>query len=517
MKTSFLTLNEVVTFKGGGTPSRKIPEYWDGDISWATVKDFKRTELSSTQESISPEGLRNSAANLIPSGHVIIPTRMALGKAAINTIDLAINQDLKALIPKREVHNRYLLYAILNLSNNIERLGSGATVKGVTIEQLNSLQILFPPFDDQIRIATLLSRVEALIATRKENLRLLDEFLKSTFLEMFGILNGSFKAWNIKKLMQYTDIVSGVTKGKKYKSETLVEVPYMRVANVQDGFLDLNDIKTIAVTHDELEKFRLIKGDVLLTEGGDPDKLGRGALWENQIEVCIHQNHIFRVRVIDLEELNPSYLSALVGSIYGKSYFLKAAKQTTGIASINSTQLKNFPLIIAPIDLQYKYAEIATKTECLKILYRQSLAELENLYGALSEKAFKGELDLSRIPLEQELEPQMDVNGSESEQEKPSFALLDKGAMSDPAERERLMRRIAEEYFRERPSRTLSFKDFWSRVEFNVLDHMDDEYPPLGVEDYNKIKQWLFERLKSGQVEQHFNTSENQLELRTKP
>jgi type I restriction enzyme S subunit len=138
---------------------------------------------------------------------------------------------------------------------------------------------------------------------------------------------------------------------------------------------------------------------LLLTEGGDPDKLGRGSVWKNQIGKCIHQNHIFRVRINDLTELNPCYLSALIGSRYGKSYFLKSAKQTTGIASINSTQLKNFPTVIPPIDLQNQFAAIVEKVDTLKSRYQQSLTDLESLYGALSQKAFKGELDLSRVVL----------------------------------------------------------------------------------------------------------------------
>jgi len=197
MITPLIPLKDIVTFKGGGTPSKKNPEFWDGNIPWASVKDFKNQKLSKTQDHISLLGLNNSSSNLIAKGHVIIPTRMALGKAAINTIDLAINQDLRALIPKIEIHTEYLLYAVLSLANEIEKLGSGATVKGITQENLYNLNIRLHNFDDQIRIATLLSRVEALIATRKDNLRLLDEFLKSTFLEMFGDPVRNEKGWVI--------------------------------------------------------------------------------------------------------------------------------------------------------------------------------------------------------------------------------------------------------------------------------------------------------------------------------
>lgn len=509
MKAPLIALKEIVASRGGGTPSKKVAGYWDGDIPWATVKDFKGLKLSETQDSISSNGLKHSSANLIPKGHVIIPTRMALGKAAINTIDLAINQDLRALIPKRKIHTEYLLYAILGLAEEIEKRGSGATVKGITQENLLNLKIPFPKLEDQIRIAILLSRVNALITKRKDNLRLLDEFLKSTFLEMFGIRSGNYKKWKTEKLSQHAEIISGVTKGKKYQNESLIEMPYMRVANVQDGRFDLGEIKTIAVTEAETVRYQLLKGDVLLTEGGDPDKLGRGSVWEEQIKNCIHQNHIFRVRVSDWNQINPYYLSALIGSVYGKSYFLKAAKQTTGIASINSTQLKKFPLVIPPIDLQSKYASIASKIESLKNLYQKNLSELENLYGTLSQKAFKGELDLSRIPL-----PTITANGHITAP-LPSIraeAVTGK-AMSNPLAREKLLRRLFENFISNKKNTIFSLEEFWPFIEEKVLEHTDEDSPPFGIADYDQVKQWLFDLLESGGIDQRFNEASNRLEL----
>ena len=115
----------------------------------------------------------------------------------------------------------------------------------------------------------------------------------------------------------------------------------MRVANVQDGYLDLGKIKEVEILESEMGKWQLKKGDILLTEGGDWDKLGRGVVWNNEIFNCIHQNHIFRLRV-NLDKFNPEYLCALIGSSYGKEYFQSASKQTTNLASINQRQLKAF-------------------------------------------------------------------------------------------------------------------------------------------------------------------------------
>lgn len=270
---------------------------------------------------------------------------------------------------------------------------------------LNSKIPIPENYEDQIRIATLLSRAESLIAKRKEGIRLLDELVKSTFWKMFHILNSKNEFKKESTLGDIADVMSGITKGKKYKNKKIVTVPYLRVANVQDGFIDIGELKEIQATEGEIFKYQLQENDLLLTEGGDPDKLGRGAIWKFHIPNCIYQNHLFRVR-LKSHEIIPIYLSALIGSVYGKKYFLKAAKQTTGIATINSKQLKKFPLIKPPIDLQNKFAQIVEKVESIKTKYEASLTELENLYGSLSQRAFRGELDLSRVPIDTAIKPE---------------------------------------------------------------------------------------------------------------
>lgn len=117
----------------------------------------------------------------------------------------------------------------------------------------------------------------------------------------------------------------------------------------------LDDLKTIAATRREIEKWTLKDGDLLLTEGGDLDKLGRGACWRGQVSLCIHQNHIYRVRLPE-DRYDPDFVSFQIGSPYGKAYFLAHAKKTTGIASINQRVLGAFPLIFKPIEEQRRIA-----------------------------------------------------------------------------------------------------------------------------------------------------------------
>ena len=159
--------------------------------------------------------------------------------------------------------------------------------------------------------------------------------------------------WEVASLGSVADVSAGITLGKTHEGPDTVELPYLRVANVQDGFLDLSELKTIRIPKNHLEKYALEVGDVLMNEGGDFDKLGRGAVWEGQVPVCMHQNHVFKVRP-HKNKLAPDFLAAVSASPYGKSFFMMASKQSTNLASINSTQLKSFPLPLPSHDEQIR-------------------------------------------------------------------------------------------------------------------------------------------------------------------
>ena len=157
--------------------------------------------------------------------------------------------------------------------------------------------------------------------------------------------------WQRRKLAEVAEVRTGIAKNNEKALTDPVELPYLRVANVQDGHLDLTEIKTIAVESSRVERYSLEDGDVLMTEGGDFDKLGRGAVWRNQISPCLHQNHVFSVRV-NRKHLLPEFLAAYCAAEPGRRYFLACSKQTTNLASINSSQLKDLPLQLPSLDEQ---------------------------------------------------------------------------------------------------------------------------------------------------------------------
>jgi len=159
--------------------------------------------------------------------------------------------------------------------------------------------------------------------------------------------------WAITAFSNIARIRSGVTKGRNLADRQTKSFPYLRVANVQRGFLELDVMKHIDIPAEELKKFRLEPNDLLITEGGDWDKVGRTAIWHGEIAECIHQNHIFRARLVS-EELKPVWFMLYLNSPIGRRYFESASKQTTNLASINATELRGCPVPIPPLAEQQR-------------------------------------------------------------------------------------------------------------------------------------------------------------------
>jgi len=196
------------------------------------------------------------------------------------------------------------------------------------------------------------------------------------------------EGWERLPLERVAEIRSGVAKGKKNLKDP-VRLPYLRVANVQDGHVVLDDIKEIEIEKSKIDRYSLKKGDVLMNEGGDFDKLGRGDVWLGQIEPCLHQNHVFAVRP-NPNIIDSFYLAALAASNYGKTYFLGCAKRSTNLASINSTQLKGFPVLVPPLQEQKKMAQLLSTWDKAITTTEQLLANSQQQKKALMQQLLTG-------------------------------------------------------------------------------------------------------------------------------
>jgi type I restriction enzyme S subunit len=339
-----------------------------------------------------PTRFTSEPTRIARPGDIILCVRATLGKTNWARREHCLGRGVAALRAKpSSLDPGYLWHWIATQGLALEGKARGSTFRQVTRSAVESLRIPVPPLPEQRRIAAILDKADAVRRKRQKTLDLADEFLRSAFLDMFGDPVTNPKGWPERRLDSFAEIRGGVTKGRKLNGHHVVTVPYVRVANVQDGFLDLREVKQIEVLDADVDKYRLLSGDVLLTEGGDPDKLGRGAVWTGEIDPCIHQNHIFSVRV-DAHVAEPQYISTLIGSAYGKRYFLRAGKQTTGVATINKTQLCGFPAFLPPVRLQHAYASLVGHVGQLQRHRMLSLNAHDALARSLVMRAFRGEI-----------------------------------------------------------------------------------------------------------------------------
>ena len=201
--------------------------------------------------------------------------------------------------------------------------------------------------------------------------------------------------WVWATLSQISDLKGGATKGRRFRAgESLTEVLYLRVANVQRGYLDLSELKTIEVTQEVADQLALVPGDILFTEGGDRDKLGRGWIWKGELDKCIHQNHIFRSRLL-LTEMHPEFVSWW-GNSFGQTFFEHSGKQTTNLASINLSVLSSFPVPLPPLAEQRRIvAEVERRLSVIQqaeATVEANLPRAERLRQSILKQAFSGKL-----------------------------------------------------------------------------------------------------------------------------
>lgn len=336
---------------------------------------------------ITEEGKEKTGLSYLPTGTVILSSRAPIGKTAIAGCEMCCNQGFKNLICSDAIYNEYLYFFLKSKTDYLNSLGRGATFKEISKSIVESIEIPLPEVNQQKEIAEKFKKLEQLISLRKQQLAKLDELVKARFVEMFGDVLLNSMQWPEKTLENMANIVSGITKGRKTAEADLQEVPYMAVSNVKDGYIDWTTVKTILATRQEIEQYRLMPDDILMTEGGDPDKVGRGAIIKVPLKNSIHQNHIFRVR-LDEQEILPSFFAEYLRHQKAKRYFLGCAKQTTGIASINMRQLRALPTLVPPLSLQKQFAAFVERVDQQKQTVQQGLEKLELMKKALMQEYF---------------------------------------------------------------------------------------------------------------------------------
>jgi type I restriction enzyme S subunit len=253
---------------------------------------------------------------------------------------------------------------------------------------LANFEFALPPIEEQRRLVDILNTAYRVVECYRESLVAIDIARKVYLANRFSGVSGCPDA-SIVRLEELAEVRTGLALGKKSDGDKLVSRPYLRVANVLDGALDLSEIKTVLVKAQDVSRYQLHDRDVLMTEGGDFDKLGRGTVWRQQISGCLHQNHVFAVRP-RRNKLLAEYLATIARSPHGKRYFLSCAKRTSNLASINKKQLSNFPVIWMTLDEQQTVVEQMEIYDSVEMEVSKRLKAAESFYSAVREATFNG-------------------------------------------------------------------------------------------------------------------------------
>jgi type I restriction enzyme, S subunit len=316
------------------------------------------------------------------------------------------------LRPRREcVHPRYLYYLLLydGVHQSIAAQQRGSSYPAVSDRVVFESEAMIPPHSEQRGIVAALGKIQAAVAAQQTVIDRTTELKSALMAKLFteGTRGGTLKesrfgrvpsSWSIESLDDCAVVQTGVAKGRKLAGNNIVEVPYLRVANVQDGHLDLSEVKSIRLRESELSRYRLCAGDVVLTEGGDFDKLGRGFVWNGQIEPCVHQNHVFAVRV-DRSRIEPSFFAYLCQSQYGKAYFLTVAHKTTNLACINTAKLRSLPVLVPTLDEQREIVELLDCIQANLAIARHRRDHFSELFSAMLDELMTGRIRVGDLDL----------------------------------------------------------------------------------------------------------------------
>lgn len=403
--------NILLTIIGGGTPSKAIPEYYQGDIPWMSVKDMNKHILTDTVDHITNDAVENSSTNIIPAGTPIIATRMSLGKIVIASFDSAINQDLKALFLSSGVDRNFFIHWYRSQAQLIESLGTGTTVKGIRLEVLKALSINLPPFFEQKIIAEKLNTLLAQVGSTKARLEQIPQILKRfrqavLTIAINGKLTENFRVQNKLKDNWVEMPLERLACSDKY---SLGIGPFGSNLKVEDyrekghPLIFVRDIRACSFSNsetryidsskfEELKAHRAKPGDLLITKMGDPP--GDAAIYPSDCEEAVITADCIKLRVANELALSKFILFAIMSN----EFRAKVVEISAGVAQqkVNLKNFKKLQLNIPPLPEQHEIVrrveQLFAYADTIEKQVNSALTRVNSLTQSILAKAFRGEL-----------------------------------------------------------------------------------------------------------------------------
>ena len=453
----WLKIGEAASIVGGGTPKTSDPANFEGgETPWITPADlssYKDKFIARGARNITDRGLSHSSARLLPTNTVLFSSRAPIGYVAIASQPVTTNQGFKSFVLPKEVDSSFVYYYLLRAKEIIQSLGGGTTFKEVSGATAATIPLVLAPLLEQRRIVAEIEKqftrldasVESLKRAQANLKRYRASVLKSACegslvpteaelarsegrdYEPAGVLlerilaerrarwksqerrRGKYRepaapaasdlpvlpeGWVRATLAQISEIQGGIQKQPK-RAPARNAFPFLRVANVLRGNLDLEEVHQIELFPGELNKLRLVSGDLLIVEGnGSLSQIGRMATWKGEIENCVHQNHIIRARVYS--GIEAGFVESYWNSPTGSSLVLDVASSTSGLYTLSVSKVSDILLPLPPLAEQHRIvAEVERRLSVIQqaeATVTASLVRADRLRQSILKQAFSGQL-----------------------------------------------------------------------------------------------------------------------------
>ena len=392
-------LGDIFNLVGGGTPTTSIEEYWGNGTPWISSADIDQSGRIVYRRRVTPSGVANSTTNVVPGGTVIVVTRVGLGKVAQLTEDTCFSQDIQALLARETApayNSRFLMYQLLFKMQTVKYSGRGTTISGITKKQLADVSLYFPPLPEQERIVArieeLFSQLDAGVETLKKTKAQLAVYRQAVLKEAFDSIEASF--YHPLRAAILGSPQNGLYKPKSDYCDN--GTPILRIDGFYDGFI-LSDysFKRVSLSVEEIERYRLELGDLVVNRVNSMPYLGKCALVRSLIEPTVFESNMMRIK-LDTDKVEGDWITYYLSSHGGRKELTKNAKQAVNQASINQTDVGNALVPIPSINEQKRLVTVIESRlsvcDSIEQTVDAALQQAEAMRQSILKDSFEGRL-----------------------------------------------------------------------------------------------------------------------------
>lgn len=391
MQYQVKSLGEFCRTGSGATPSRsQMGRYYKGGrIPWVKSGELREGLITSTEEFLTEEALKESSIKLVPAGAILLAMYGAtVGRLAMLGVEATTNQAVCHIVPDSNIADtKYIYHAISASVPKIVAMGVGGAQPNINQGIIKSLKISLPPLQEQRRISAILDKAESLRAKRQEAIDEFNRLAQAIFIEMFGDPATNPKGFPVATV---GDILGSATYGTSQKATTTGQLPVLRMGNItRTGEVDCTDLKYVELKASEQERFLVKQGDILFNRTNSAELVGKTALYRDKAPMA-YAGYLIRLRVN--AENESEYLAGFMNTPYAKLVLRNMCKSIVGMANINAQEVKGIKILKPPHELQAAYQKKIEKLNKLKTRQRAVFLENERLFSCLQAKAFSGKL-----------------------------------------------------------------------------------------------------------------------------